>query len=140
MISPDPDDGGFTLIEMMVVIAIIGIVASSTAIRMDAFGTDTTSELDRVLTFVRTHHALSLRTSRVVLIHYDNSSQTLSARNKAGKTIRSMTLSRWSIETNSDPLLRLTPWTVRGTRIKLETEGQEASFVPDKSLALVRES
>lgn len=138
-----PDSGrprGFTLIEVMVAVVLIGIVSTAVTVRIDLFGTDSSNELEHLLTFVRTQHARSLQQSRTVFIRVDGNEGTVTAEHPDGQAIDAITLSRWEVVGSSDVSLRLTPWGVHGGSIRLESNQREINLVPNSTRTITVES
>lgn len=130
---------GFTLVELMIALTIIGILTTTTLVRLDFFGTEHNQELEHLVTTIRTQHAASLRQTTSYVVDFSSDENTVTIRSDGGTLRKRVSLSRWSITEAGTRRYVLTPWYVRGQPVELRSGDRETTLYPDDVIGVRRE-
>lgn len=115
---------GFTLLEMMTVIALIGVLASLVTLRLDIFGRDADRELRRFESFVKKLHSESIEQGISRKTRFLPAQNTI--RVQKDRTFR---FQEWTIDHDEKFELLLTPVGALGVdTIQLERNDRTVTF------------
>lgn len=120
----------FTLVEMLIAITILGIIASTTLIKVDLFGTDADQEFRQMISFLRLQHARTLRTNSSISVELDPSNEAISVIQEDGDSKRVFQLERLAMQQpRQKKRIRLSPWNFEPYRFVVEhPDGNELTI------------
>lgn len=102
---------GFTLVELLVVIAILSIVSGTVLIRTNPFESEGRQELRQIRSFLRKHHARTLRTGNTITITFNANDNEIRVRDDENETSEVLSLNNWTLQNVDGSLqLKLNPY------------------------------
>lgn len=109
------DRGGFTLLEMLAVIAVLAALFSVVMAHFDLTGHQTAHQLERFRTTIRSLHIRSLRSGRTLSLTVEPTPSITIQVNATDGRDRSFTLSNWRLKNPSEPFrIHVSPSGVQG--------------------------
>ncbi len=130
---------GFTLLEMVAVIALIGVFASLVAVRLDVFGRDSKRELRRFRTFVKQQHSLAIKRGSTRRLRFLPGRGVVKVLSGSGGSPTAFQFTDWTLDHDRQFTLLLTPVGVQGpSTVKLKRGTKTHVFKRDRLMGLVR--
>lgn len=129
-------ESGFTLLEMMVVIALIGVFFGLVSVRLDIFGRERSREMRRFKAYLRVQHARALTDGRTFRMTF-RPSQNRVERSGDSNGFR---FQHWTIQGDEPLEFRFAPNGVFGEGpVTLHHNNRERRFTVDRLEGLVEE-
>jgi prepilin-type N-terminal cleavage/methylation domain-containing protein len=131
--------GGFSLVELLIVMAVLGVVTGTALLRTNFTGGEGKREFERIVAFLRRQHARSLRSSEKLTVHFRTEEERILTRNDEGEIVDRLPVKTWSAQETSQ--ITVSAWYGKQGRLTFRNEsGEEKHLDPDWILGFVPEA
>lgn len=132
------DKRGFSLVELLIVMAVLGVITGTALLRTNFTGGDDDQEFQRILAYLRRQHARSLRTSEQFTVQFDTEEDRMITRNTEDEVVDSLPVESWSVEGTNE--ITVSAWYGRPGRLSIKNQsGRERLIGRDWIIGFVPE-
>lgn len=127
---PSKSRRGFTLVELLIVMAVIGVVTGTVLIRTNFTEGGEDEEFRQIVTFLRRQHARTLRSSKALTVRFNPGERRILVVDDNDEVLDRFPLDRWSLENTRE--LSVSPWSAQSGRLTFVNEsGREKNVARD---------
>lgn len=127
-----PSNGrrAFTLVELLIVMAVIGVVTGTVLLRTNFTGGGEDQEFRQIVTFLRRQHARTLRSSKTLTVRFNRDERRILVVDDNDDVIDRLPVDRWSLENTRE--VSVSPWSAQPGRLTFVNEaGREKNVARD---------